>query len=228
MIPTDPKVSRARRMLALKAVVVLAVLGVAGLFMLRGLEVKTLYTQTLDLIRSFGPVAFFGAMAILPALGCPISIFTLAVGPVFGAQLGLPWILVISGAVIMFNLAFAYWIARFALRPWVQWLFTWLGYSLPQVATADRLSLTVLVRVTPGPPYFVQNFILGLTGVPFGLYMTVSSLICISFSFAFILFGDSIAQGKGKVVLLSISLFVALSVGVQFVRRHFSRRREVK
>lgn len=228
MVPTDPQVSRARRGLALKLVAVLVVLGVGGLLMLRGLDAKALYNQSIDLIRGFGPVAFFSAMAILPAIGCPISIFTLSVGPVFGEQLGLPLILTLTAAVIAFNLAFAYWLARFALRPWVEWLFRWLGYSLPQVATADRLALTVLVRVTPGPPYFLQNFILGLTGVPFRLYMTVSFIICTLYSFAFVLFGDSLAQGKGKAVLLSVSLFVALSVAVQFVRRHFARRRQTK
>lgn len=56
--------------------------------MLRGLDAKALYNQSVDLIRSFGPVAFFGAMAILPAIGCPITIFTISVGPVFGEQLG--------------------------------------------------------------------------------------------------------------------------------------------
>lgn len=212
-------------MLALKVLVVLGVAGVAGLLMLRGIDLRGYYEQGLTLIRGFGPVAFFAAMAILPAIGCPITIFTISVGPIFGAQLGLPLILAISAGVIAFNLAFAYWLARFALRPWVQALFGWLGYRLPEVATGDRLSLAVLVRVTPGPPYFVQNFILGLVGVPFGLYMAVSGLICISFSFGFILFGDSLAQGKGKVVLLSISLLVALSFGVKFVRGYFSRRR---
>lgn len=224
MVQPDPKVSRERRMLALKVVAVFAVLGLGGLFMLRGLDVKALYNQGLDLVRGFGPGAFFSVMAILPAIGCPITIFTLSVGPIFGEQLGLPLILLLSGCAILFNLAFAYWLARYALRPWVEWLFTWLGYSLPQVATADQLSLAVLVRVTPGPPYFVQNIILGLMGVPFGLYMMVSGSICIVLSFGIILFGDSLAQGKGKVALLSVLLIVALSFGIKFLRRHFARR----
>ncbi len=146
-------------MLALKLLAILGVLGVGGLFMLRGLDAKALYNQSVDLIRSFGPVAFFGAMAILPAIGCPITIFTISVGPVFGEQLGMPLLLVISAAVICFNLAFSYWLARYALRPWVERLFLWLGYRLPQVSAENCLSLTVLVRVTPGPPYFLQNFI---------------------------------------------------------------------
>lgn len=227
MVHQDPQVSRARRMLALKIVAAFAVLGLVGLFMLRGLDVKVLYNQSVDLIRSFGPVAFFGAMAILPAIGCPITIFTISVGPIFGAQLGLPLILLLSAGAIVFNLAFAYWLARYALRPWVEWLFTWLGYRLPQVPAEDRLSFTVLVRVTPGPPYCVQNVILGLTGVPFGLYMITSALICIPLSFGIIMFGDSIAQGKGKVVMLSLLLIIAISFGIKFLRRHFARRSQV-
>lgn len=224
MVQPDPQLSRARRVLALKIVAVLAVLGMGALFMLRGLDVKALYNQGVDLIRSFGPVAFFGAMAVLPAMGCPLTVFTISVGPIFGGQLGLPLVLLISAGAISFNLAFGYWLARYALRPWVEWIFRWLGYRLPQISAEDRLALSVLVRVTPGPPYCLQNFILGMTGVPFGLYMVVSMLITIPLSFGFILFGDSLAQGKGKVVVLSLLLLVALSFGIKFLRGHFARR----
>jgi len=228
MIPLDPQVSRARRALVLKVAAGLVVVAAIGLFLLRDADPRDLLREGLDFIRGFGPAAFFLAMAILPALGCPVSVFTLSAGPIFGAQLGLPLVLALSAASLAVNLAFSYWIARYALRPWVEWLFTWLGYPLPQAAAEDRLSLAVLVRVTPGPPYFLQSFVLGLAGIPFGLYMAVSWLISTPYAFAFILFGDSLAQGRGKVALLAVSLFIALTVGIQFVRRHFARLRQVR
>src|SRR5258705_2504519 len=40
------------------------------------------------------------------------------------------------------------------------------GYKLPEVAAGDATDLIVLVRVTPGVPFPVQNYLLGLAQVP--------------------------------------------------------------
>jgi uncharacterized membrane protein YdjX (TVP38/TMEM64 family) len=222
---TDP---RARRALLIKLGVVVLVGAAAAAFLLRGADPRQWLEETLSLIRSFGPAAFFAAMAVLPALGCPLSIFTLTAGPVFGPTLGLPLVLSLAAGAIAVNLALSYWLARYGFRPWIEWLFTRLGYRLPQVSAANELALTVLVRVTPGPPFVLQSFLLGLAGVAFRIYMLVSWPISTAYAIAFILFGDSLAQGKGKVALLSVSLLIALTVGVQFLRRHYARKRDAQ
>lgn len=217
---------RARRALLLKLAAAGVVAAVAALLLLRGADPREWLAQTLAVIRDFGPAAFFGAMAVLPSLGCPLSVFTLTAGPVFGPTLGLPLVLSLAGAAIAANLALSYWLARYGFRPSIEWLFARLGYRLPQVSADNELALTVLVRVTPGPPFVLQSYLLGLAGVAFRIYMLVSWPISTAYAIAFILFGDSLAQGKGKVALLSISLLIALTVGVQFLRRHFARKRD--
>ncbi len=224
-LPTpDP---RARRALLVKLALAGAVVAVTAVLLLRGADPRPWLQELLALIRGFGPVAFFGAMAVLPSLGCPLSVFTLTAGPVFGPTLGLPLVLSLAGAAIAANLALSYWLARYGFRPWIEWLFTRLGYRLPQISAENELALTVLVRVTPGPPFVLQSYLLGLAGVAFRIYLLVSWPISTAYAIAFILFGDSLAQGKGKVALLSISLLIALTVGVQFLRRHFARKREL-
>jgi uncharacterized membrane protein YdjX (TVP38/TMEM64 family) len=228
MVETNPPDTRARRALLIKLGLGVVVLGVAGIVLLRGSDPREWLAELLATIRQFGPVAFFSAMAILPAFGCPLTVFTLTAGPVFGATLGLPLVLASAGAAIAANLALSYWLARYAFRPWIEWLFTRLGYQLPQVSPETELPLTVLVRVTPGPPFVLQSYLLGLAGVAFRIYMFVSWPISTAYAIAFILFGDSLAQGKGKLALLSVSLFIALTVGVQFLRRHYARKRAAR
>ncbi len=201
-----------------------AVVAGVALMLLQGVDVKALFHQALEFIRGLGPVTFFAAMAVLPSFGCPLTAFTLSALPVFGGELGAPTVVGLALASIAVNLAFSYWLARYALRPWVEKLLAWMGYTLPQVATEDRLGLLVLVRVTPGPPYALQNFVLGMTAIPFGLYMAVSMAIVSVYSAAFILFGDALAHGRGKMIFLAASLFIAFSVGVKFLRRHYQRR----
>ena len=65
---------------------------------------------------------------------------------------------------------------------------------------------------------------IGLTAMPFGLYMGVSAVIVSLYSAAFILFGDALVHGRGKMAFLAVSLFVAFTVGVKFLRRHYQRR----
>jgi uncharacterized membrane protein YdjX (TVP38/TMEM64 family) len=222
-VPTpDP---RARRALLVKLALAGVVVTAAAVLLLRGVDPRPWLQELLAMIRGFGPVAFFAAMSVLPSLGCPLSVFTLTAGPVFGPTLGLPLVLSLAAGAIAANLALSYWLARQGLRPWIEWLFTRLGYRLPQVSAENELALTVLVRVTPGPPFVLQSFLLGLAGVAFRIYMIVSWPISTAYAIAFILFGDSLAQGKGKVALLSVSLLIALTVGVQFLRRHFARKR---
>ena len=210
--------------LLFKLAIVGVVLGGVVLLVLQGVDVKALFNRGLEFIRSLGPVTFFAAMAVLPSFGCPLTAFTLSALPVFGGEMGAPMVVALALASITVNLAFSYWLARYALRPWVEKLLNWMGYKLPQVAAEDRLGLLVLVRVTPGPPYALQNFVLGMAAVSFGLYRAVSLVIISVYSAAFILFGDAIVNGRGKMAFLAVSLFVAFTVGVKFLRRHYQRR----
>ena len=60
-----------------------------------------------------GPVAFFGAMAVLPAIGIPVTPLFVLAGATFGVGPGLLG----SGVALGLNLALCYAIARSALRP---------------------------------------------------------------------------------------------------------------
>lgn len=208
----------------------LAGLGLVGLIVLAlvwrsyGSELKPLFLQALEHVRALGPVAFFGLMTILPAAGCPMSVFTLTAGPLFGPVLGMPVVLVLVWVCIALNLSLSYWLARYAMRPWLTRICNWLGYKLPAIQSDDLRGVVILVRVTPGPPYALQNYLLGLAGIPFSAYFLTSWVITSLYSCAFVIFGDAIMQGRGRMALLAFSLFTALTVAVQLLRRHYQKR----
>lgn len=214
-----------KRGLLLKLAVVAVLLGGAGVLLLKGVDFRHLLEVTLDWIRSVGPVPFFVGLAILPALGFPLLAFTLSAGPVFGDQLGMPLVTTLVLVSLVINLALTYWLARYAFRPLLESLIKRLGYSLPHVAKDDQLSLAIVIRVTPGPPFFVQGYLLGLAKVPFRTYMVVSTLFAGSFSVAVLFFGDSLVNGEGKMAFLAFSALVVMTVLVQWVRRRYARRK---
>jgi uncharacterized membrane protein YdjX (TVP38/TMEM64 family) len=217
-----PKKNRALFLkLGAAAVVVL----VAGVLVARGLDLMGLVQRGLAVIRDAGPVAFFAAMALLPAVGAPISAFSLSAGPAFGERLGLGTVVAFALLALFINIALTYFLASRALRPLLEKLFVRLGYKLPEVEADDATDLIILLRVTPGVPFCVQNYLLGLARVPFGRYMAISCGVMWAFNGAVILFGDALLHGKGKVALIAIIIILALSAATHLVRKHLGRKK---
>lgn len=212
----------------------LAGIGVGGLVMgglawwwlrSRGYDPQQLFDDALAKVRELGPWPFFTLMALLPAVGAPISVFTLTVGPLFAPTLGLPVVVVFALVSLAVNLALTYVLARWLLRPWVERLCSWLGLRIPEVAEADQRALVILVRVTPGTPYVLQCYLLGMAKIPLSVYFVISWVVAALYACAFIIFGDALAHGKGRGVLLGVSLLVALTVGVKFIRKRMQRKK---
>lgn len=221
-----PAAPAQRRPLLLKAALAGLVLLAGAVLVLRGVDLRGLLATTLDLLRTAGPVAFFGAMALLPAFGVPASVFVLSAVGIFGPQLGTTTAVLLSLGALTFNFCLAYALARRGLRPLLTALVTRLGYKLPEVESGDATDLMILLRVTPGVPFFVQNYLAGLAEIPFGRYFGISLLIVWPLNTAFLLFGDALLHGKGKIALLSLCAVIALMTLLHLVRRHYERRRK--
>lgn len=213
------------RALLFKLVAVAVVLVVAAGLVARGLDLRALLEQGLALIRSAGPVVFFTAMALLPACGVPMLAFTLSVVSLFAIRLGTVPVLLLALAAMTANMVLTYALARRGLRPLLARLVARLGYRLPQVEAGDATDLVAILRLTPGIPFFVQNYLAGLAEVPFGKYLLVSCILTWPVNVALMLFGDALLQGKGKVALIALSLLLALTAVTHLVRRHYSPKK---
>jgi uncharacterized membrane protein YdjX (TVP38/TMEM64 family) len=82
----------------------------------------------------------------------------------------------------------------------------------------------LLVRITPGPPYVLQSFLLGLIEVPYLTYMLISWPIATAMAALVILFGDAVAQGRGRVALLSVLGVCVLGILIRLTRIRLSSR----
>ena len=132
----------------------------------RGLSFADLIAQ----IQALGPWVFFTALAVLPAFGFPVMAFYLVAARSFGMPLALVGCL----SAIAINVALSYGLARSVMHPAIAWLVRKTGREVPQVRPENRWMVAWLLRVTPGPPFFMQSYLLALGGVPFGIYMIVS------------------------------------------------------
>ncbi|HVT73968.1 MAG TPA: VTT domain-containing protein [Lacunisphaera sp.] len=227
MTPTPKK-----KLPLLKLAVIAAVAGVAVLLVVSGGDVRGLIARVSEwinrgvaMISAAGPVAFFTAMALAPALGVPSLTFILPAGPAFADRLGMTNVILLSMLAITVNYVFAYWLARQALRPLLEKLVVRLGYELPKVDAGDTTDMILILRLTPGIPFCVQNYLLGLAEVPFGKFFLWSFVLCMPQNAAFILFGDALLHGKGKMLLYAGGAIVAIVSGTHLLRRHYGRKR---
>lgn len=217
--------TRPNRAALLKLAAVLVALLVVAALMVHGLDLRRLGEQGLALIREAGPVAFFTAMILLPAFGVPMLTFSLPAVPLFAPRFGTGPVVALSVACLTANMLLTYGLARRGLRPLLAALMARLGYKLPQVKEGDVTEMIVILRVTPGIPFFVQNYLLGLANAPFGKYLLVSCIVAWPMNIAILLFGDALSQGKGKLAVLVFSSMLAIAAITHFVRRRYGAKK---
>jgi uncharacterized membrane protein YdjX (TVP38/TMEM64 family) len=197
---------------------------VVAFLVLRGVNYKDLGQHGFAYIRAAGPWVFFSAAAILPAFSAPLSAFSLTAGEAFGRQMTMPGVIAAMLAAITFNLAFTYWLARYALHPLLSRVAEHYGYTIPKVTRENAVAVSLVLRLTPGPPFFMQSYLLGLAHMPFRLYMVVSVLCTIPWTLAFVILGKGIFNGNFTLVLTGAGTIVVASVAVNWMRKRYAAR----
>jgi uncharacterized membrane protein YdjX (TVP38/TMEM64 family) len=223
MGPTNPLLRRRRnRRLALATAVALAA-GVVTVALVKTGLVDTLQAVILHL-REAGPMVFFVAMAVLPAVGFPLAAFTLAAGPIFGPTLGTGWVIAWSLIAVIANLLLTYWLANRAIRPLVVRVLGYFDFRLPENLAGNAWQVSLIVRLIPGPPFWVQSYLLGLFRIPLAPYLTVSTGVLAGYIVALAIGGEAIASGNGRLGFAALG-FLAVTVAVLSILRKRAGRR---
>jgi uncharacterized membrane protein YdjX (TVP38/TMEM64 family) len=220
-----PAAPTAKKIPWIKLAVAAVVLVALAVLLMLGLNLRAYFDQGMALIRGASPVAFFTGMALLPAVGVPALAFILSAGPLWGERLGMGHVVLYSLVAVTINFTLTYFLARRALRPLLERLIVRLGYKLPQVEAGDATDLIVIMRVTQGIPYCVQNYLLGLAEVPFGKYFLWTVILSLPQNAALVLFGDALLHGRGKTIIMVGGLLVALVAVAHLLRRHYARKK---
>lgn len=190
-----------------KFAVVIGALAVGGAMIWQSADVSGAIKQSLAYLRDAGPLMFFCGMALLPLIGFPLAAFTVAAGPVFGPTLGIGTVIACAITAVVVNVALAYWLADRALRPLASRLVGWLGYRLPEITPRSAWPIILLIRILPGPPFFLQSYVLGLARAPFRVYMIVSSIVPAAYLSGTILLSDGLMRKDPVAVAGAVAIF---------------------
>ena len=153
--------------------------------------------------------SLLGLMTVLPLMGFSISLIYLVIGAVFGGPMG---VLVVAGITAL-HLLGSHWIGRgFMRKPLERWLEK-RKYRLPELSPGEDASVALMAVLVPGPPYFVRNYLLAVSGIPLRIYFWVCWPVYVLRSCIVIFLGDfSNGLSTKRIVILAV-VFV-LKVGV--------------
>lgn len=163
------------------------------------------------------PLLLIVALATLPGVGFPLSPLLILFGIVMAPRFGMPLACVIGIAATSMCTTWTYALATGPLR---QFLKTRLlrKWTLPELTERSALRLGLIIRITPGIPYPLQNIALGVMGLRFKTYLLASLPVQSLFTTGFIVTGGAIFEGKAGLALTGAVLLVVVVLVARMLR----------
>ena len=171
-------------------------------------------------IKSGGPVPFFAAMALLPLVGIPITPFYLAAGAVFEPLVSLTGVAVALGV----NHLVAYALGRKTLRPVLEFLMRRRRVTLPEPGSRDSLYTALVIKLTPGPPFFLRSYLMAVAGIPLWIYFLVTWPLSMVYAVPATLLGESVVEGRGVTAAVALGVLLAVGYLTFFLRARMLKR----
>jgi uncharacterized membrane protein YdjX (TVP38/TMEM64 family) len=173
--------------------------------------------RVLEEVRHVPFLVFIPLAGILPLAGVPMTALYLAAGAVYSPVYGLPLTLAGIAASLVINMLLSYAVARVFRGPAHRLLGKW-GLKMPTFSGTALWKVILMVRITPGAPLVAQNLLLGLAGVPVGLYLAVSMPAEILIALGYMTAGRSFATGQWGFLFLGIGIVGVSALAISLLR----------
>ncbi len=165
------------------------------------------------------PIALFAAIVILPGFAFPVAPLLILAGVVWGSSLqGCA----IALAAVVLNISWTHLVASGPFRHRIIKLLGARFEKWQEMPKNDHFRVSCLLRVTPGVPLFVQNYVIGLLGIPLRFSIALAIPITGLYVCGFVLTGGAIFEGKIGFLILGISLLIAATMIVNIIRSRIS------
>lgn len=176
-------------------------------------------------LQSAPAPVYFGIMSIALLAPVPASVLYITAGPLYGI---LPSLLFIAPALAI-NALLVHAISAGLLRPRLERFVARRGITIPVLETrADQRLFIVLIRITPGIPYFVQNWLLGLANVERMPFVLITVGIQMLYATGFVVLGRSAFEGNTGIAIGAFAALVVVSLAARQVHKRFRTNVHVK
>lgn len=178
---------------------------------------KQLFNTSIDYLRTH-PWALLAALATLPGIGFPISPLLVLVGIALAPRYGLAMTCALGILAQSCCTTWTYLLASGPLRVVLRRVLS-RGRELPQFDERNALRLGLILRITPGIPYALQNIVLGIVGMRFKPYLIVSIPITALWTIGFIVTGGALFEGRAGLAIGGLLLLIVLVLLTKMLQR---------
>jgi len=168
------------------------------------------------------PWALFLAIVILPGLPVPVSALFIAVGAVWTGNIWVASALAI--VAITLNMTWTYFLAAYPARNIIEKVLASTRFNIPDLPKKDHLRLILVLRITPGIPFFLHNYILGFLRAPFSLYLPISVAITGCYTVGFVVTGGAIFDKNFTLAAIGIGLLILAYLITKAIRAYLRRK----
>jgi uncharacterized membrane protein YdjX (TVP38/TMEM64 family) len=165
------------------------------------------------------PWALIAVLATLPGIGFPISPILILFGVVLAPLYGMPAAVALAIATQSLCTIWTYALAAGPLRGLLT-RYVLRHRELPNMSESNAIRLGLILRVTPGIPYALQNIVLGILGMRFRPYLLVSIPTTGMWTLGFVMTGGAIFKGQVGWAITGIVILIVLVL----VTRMWSRK----
>jgi len=177
---------------------------------------KGLFEQSVIFLEAH-PWALFLAVATLPGVGFPISPLLFLFGIVLAPSLGMLLACLLGIVAQSICTIWTYLLSAGPLRDILR-RFVGRRRALPDLTDSNAKRLCLILRITPGIPYALQNIVLGIMGMKLKPYLLVSIPITGLWTTGFILTGGALFDGQAGLAITGFLLLLVLVLVTKMLR----------
>ncbi len=189
---------------------------------LDGAMVKSAWKQAEDFLME-RPWLLFAGLVVLPGLPVPTSALLFLAGTVWRDRpLAACAVCLVAMAL---NMTWTYWVGGTTGAGIGGKLLAATSLRIPELPRGNHLQMILILRLTPGIPLFLQNYLLGFFRVPFRLYLPVSMGCSGLIASGVVLSGAGVAEGNLTPVVTGVALIALGFLLVRMLRQRLEGKK---
>lgn len=166
------------------------------------------------------PAWLYVSLCVLPGLAFPVAPLLILAGIVWGAT---PKACLIALSAILLNVVWTHLLSSAPCRHllirilgdrWTKW---------KDMPSDQAWRVALILRITPGIPLFLQNYLIGLLGVPLRVSLLLTIPITGTYVCGFVITGGAIFEGKSGLIAAGISLLIVASLAIQWLKKRYAQ-----
>jgi len=180
-------------------------------------DIKAAVNQIIEEISKYLVLVYL-SVVIVGGLPLPLSPFLILAGVLFSNRFGMPVAVVTCYSAMVLSMIWTYFVSAYPMRSVFEKVVGLFSSKFPEIPDEHKSKVTLIIRITPGIPFFLQNYFLGVSRVPFGKYMLIGMSIHLLYTPAFVIGGGALFEGKAGLAIAAVSLLVIAGIVVHWLR----------